>query len=87
MKNILKISILTLIIGLSSCTGFYIRDNVRYIGDYIYPNKYSIYNPYYYNYHTVTVIKPINYGHWNYPIKYYHTPKINYNQYYGHRNR
>ena len=83
MKNILKILILAFVIGLSGCTGFYVSDNMYYSPQ----NKYSIYNPYYQPYHTITVIKPINYGYWNYPTKYSHTPKINYNQYYGHRTK
>ena len=83
MKNVIKIFILAFIIGLSGCTGFYVSDNMYYS----HQNKYSIYNPYYSHYNTVTFIKPINYGYWNYPTKYYHTPKINYNQYYGHRKK
>ena len=91
MKNILKVFILTFIIGLSSCAGFYVKDNIRYVDDYTYHNKYSIFNPYYQPYHTVTVIKPINYGHWNWNNNtshhHHHKHNNNNNQHYGHRKK
>ena len=63
MKNVIKIFILAFAIGLSGCTGFYVSDNMHY--DYQYQNKYSIYNPYYSHYNTVTFINPINNGYRN----------------------
>jgi len=89
MKNIIKILILTFIIGLSGCTGFYVSDNMNYS----HQNKYSIYNPYYQPYNTVTFIKPINYGHGNWYNTHHHHHKHNTNknnnnnQNYGHRKK
>jgi len=89
MKNVIKIFILAFVIGLSGCTGFYVSDNMHY--DYQYQNKYSIYNPYYSHYNTVTFIKPINYGYWNNNTSHHHhhsnKNNSNNNQYYGHRKK
>ena len=91
MKNVIKIFILAFIIGLSSCTGFYVSDNMHYS----HQNKYSIYNPYYSHYNTVTFIKPINYGHGTWHNNHHHhnhnnknnNKNNNNNQHYGHRTK
>ena len=95
MKNIIKIFILAFVIGLSGCTGFYVGGSLSDGYSYYHENKYSIYNPYYQPYHTVTVIKPTNYGYGTWHNNHHHhnhnnknnKNNNNNNQHYGHRTK